>query len=151
MTHPGWGDGWNEQAVPEAPEHPETVRRRRTSYVRARRRRNLRRVLVGCGVALLVVVALGAWLAVDAKRAADALGAAKVDVQDLQEQVRAGDSDAADKTLVQLQAHSSTAATATSGPVWTLAGSLPWATRTSSTTPQPISTRRTVRRRRART
>ena len=126
MTHPGWGDGWNAQPVPEAPEHPETVRRRRTSYVRARRRRNLRRVLVGCGVALLVVVALGAWLAVDAKRAAAALAAAKVDVQDLQQQVRAGDSDAADKTLVQLQAHASTAATATSGPVWTLAGSLPW-------------------------
>lgn len=126
MTHPGWGDGWNAQPVPEAPEHPETVRRRRSSYVRARRRRNLRRVLVGCAVALLVVVALGAWLAVDAKRAADALQAARGDVQDLQEQVRAGDSDAADKTLVQLQAHSSTAALATSGPLWTLAGSLPW-------------------------
>lgn len=126
MTHPGWGDGWNAQPVPEAPEHPETVRRRRTSYVRARRRRNLRRVLVGCGVALLVVVALGAWLAVDAKRAADALQAARGDVRDLQEHVRAGDSDAADTTLVQLQAHASTAALSTSGPVWTLAGSLPW-------------------------
>lgn len=126
MTHPGWGDGWNAQPVPEAPEHPETVRRRRSSYVRARRRRNLRRVLVGCGVALLVVVALGAWLAVDAKRAADALQAAKMDVQNLQEQVRAGDSDAADKTLLQLQAHSTTAARSTSGPVWTVAASVPW-------------------------
>lgn len=90
MTHPGWGDDWNAQPVPEAPEHPETVRRRRTSYVRARRRRTVRRVLVGCGVALLVLVALGAWMAVDAKRAADALQAAKGDVQDLQAQVRAG-------------------------------------------------------------
>lgn len=126
MTHPGWGDDWNAQSVPEAPEHPETVRRRRTSYLRARRRRNLRRVLVGCAVTLVVVVGLGAWLALDAKRAADALQAAKVDVQDLQEQVRAGDSDAADATLLQLQAHSSTAALATSGPLWTLAGSLPW-------------------------
>ncbi|GEK21493.1 DUF4012 domain-containing protein [Cellulomonas xylanilytica] len=126
MTHPGWGDDWNAQPVPEAPEHPETVRRRRTSYVQARRRRNLRRVLVGCAVALVVVIGLGAWLAVDAKRAADALQAARTDVQDLQEQVRAGDSESADRTLLQLQAHSSTAARATTGPVWTLAGSVPW-------------------------
>ncbi|KQY42811.1 DUF4012 domain-containing protein [Cellulomonas sp. Root137] len=127
MTHPGWGDGWNGQPVPEAPQHPETVRRRRSSYVRARRRRVLKRVLIGCGLALLVVVGLGVWLVTDALRAADALEAARADVQELQEQVRAGDSEAADRTLVQLQAHSSTAARSTTGPVWTLAGSLPWA------------------------
>lgn len=127
MTHPGWGDGWNAQPVPEAPQHPETVRRRRTSYARARRRRVLKRVLVGCGLALAVVIGLGVWLVTDALRAADALEEARGDVQELQEQVRAGDSAAADKTLVQLQAHSSTAARSTTGPVWTLARSLPWA------------------------
>lgn len=127
MTHPGWGSDWNAQPVPEAPQHPETIRRRRTSYVRARRRRVVRRVLVGCGLALVVVIGLGVWLVTDALRAADALEAARGDVQELQEQVRAGDSEAADRTLVQLQAHSSTAARSTTGPVWTLAGALPWA------------------------
>jgi hypothetical protein len=127
VTHPGWGSDWNEQPVPEAPQHPETVRRRRTGYVRARRRRIVTRVLLGCGLALLVVVGLGVWLVTDALRAADALEAARADVQDLQVQVRAGDSDAADTTLVQLQAHSSTAARATRGPAWSLAGVLPWA------------------------
>ncbi|WP_315095730.1 DUF4012 domain-containing protein [uncultured Cellulomonas sp.] len=126
MTHPGWGSDWNAQPVPEAPVHPETVRRRRTSYVRARRRRLVKRVLIGCGLALVVVIGLGVWLATDALRAADALEAARADVRDLQEQVTAGDSAAADRTLVQLQAHSSTAARSTTGPVWTVAGLLPW-------------------------
>ncbi|WP_421732392.1 DUF4012 domain-containing protein [Cellulomonas sp.] len=126
MTHPGWGSDWDGQPVPEAPQHPETVRRRRTSYVRERRRRTVHRVLLGCGLALLVVVGLGVWLVTDALRAAGALEAARADVKDLQAQVTAGDSAAADKTLVQLQAHSSTAARSTRGPAWTLAGVLPW-------------------------
>lgn len=126
MTHPGWGSDWNGQPVPDAPQHPETVRRRRTSYKRARRRRVVKRVLIGCAVALVVVVGLGIWLATGAFRAAGALESAKGDVKDLQAQVKAGDSDAAATTLVSLQANASTAARATSGPVWTLAGILPW-------------------------
>lgn len=126
MTHPGWGSDWNAQPVPDAPQHPETVRRRRTSYKKARRRRAAKRVLIGCGIALVVVVGLGVWLLTDALRAADALEAAKGDVHDLQEQVKVGDTASADQTLVSLQANSSTAARSTSGPVWTVAALLPW-------------------------
>lgn len=126
MTHPGWGSDWNGQPVPDAPVHPETVRRRRTSYKRARRRRVLRNVLIGCGIAVVVAVGLGVWLLTDALRAKDALEAARGDVKELQAQVTAGDADAADKTLVSLQAHAATAARSTTGPVWTVASVLPW-------------------------
>ncbi|WP_421742088.1 DUF4012 domain-containing protein [Cellulomonas sp.] len=124
MTHPGWGDGWNAQPVPEAPQHPEMVRRRRTSAKRARRRRT---VLLSVGIAAVALVGAGVWLALDAVRASDALQAARDDVRILQEQVTAGDAAAADRTLVQLQAHASTAKSSTTGPVWTVASSLPWA------------------------
>ncbi|MEZ0446832.1 DUF4012 domain-containing protein [Cellulomonas sp. ICMP 17802] len=87
----------------------------------------MRSVLLGLGIVVVVVIGAGIWLATDAMRAKDALQAARADVRDLQAQVTAGDEAAADRTLVQLQAHAATAKSSTTGPVWTAASSLPWA------------------------
>ncbi|WP_456786830.1 DUF4012 domain-containing protein [Cellulomonas sp. P5_C5] len=79
-----------------------------------------------CAAAGVTVLGLGGWLAVDAVQAADALQAAKGDVQQLQAEVTAGDRAAADASLVRLQSNAARAARATTGPAWSVAGVLPW-------------------------
>ncbi|KSW28901.1 DUF4012 domain-containing protein [Cellulomonas sp. B6] len=79
-------------------------------------------------VVAVVVVLLGAvaWLAWDALRARADLETARDAVGRLQEQVVAGDVDAARATLPGLQEHAAAAHRRTSGPLWTVAGSVPW-------------------------
>ncbi|MDQ7992049.1 MAG: DUF4012 domain-containing protein, partial [Propionicimonas sp.] len=91
----------------------------------ARGRRWPRIVLWGVAGVLLAGVALGAWLAVDALRARDALeeaaDAVRLVVDDLQD-----DPAAAQAAVAGLQDAAGRAADATSGPHWTIAGWLPW-------------------------
>jgi Protein of unknown function (DUF4012) len=125
VTHPGWS-GWTGGLVPpEAPADQARIRRRLVEEARARRRRIVRRVLIGLGVLVLLVVVAGVLVGLDAMRARDALTAAASEVQTLQSQVRAGDAAGAATTLTELQAHSATARTATHGPLWRFAVSLP--------------------------
>ena len=97
----------------------------------ARRQRDGRRVGrwigVTVGVLVIVVLAVAAWLALDAVRARQELQASAGLVADLEEHVRAGDRAAADAALDDLQQRSARAVDATTGPHWTLAAAMPWA------------------------
>jgi len=125
VTHPGWSGWTGGQVAPEAPADQARIRRRLVDEARARRRRIVRRVLIGLGVLVLLVVVAGVLVGLDAMRARDALTAAASEVQTLQSQVRAGDAAGAATTLTALQAHSAKARTATNGPLWRFAVSLP--------------------------
>ncbi|MFC8190591.1 DUF4012 domain-containing protein [Cellulomonas sp. NPDC057328] len=78
------------------------------------------------GVAVLVLGA-GAWFAMDALKARDSLEAAAADVARLQEHVAAGDVAAAEVVVPDLQRNAQDARERTDGPLWSLAGALPWA------------------------
>jgi len=125
VTHPGWSGWTGGQVLPEAPADQARIRRRLAEEARARRRRIGRRSLLGLGVLVLLVVVAGVLVGLDAMRARDALTAAASEVQTLQSQVRAGDAAGAATTLTALQAHSAKARTATHGPLWRFAVSLP--------------------------
>lgn len=100
------------------PRHRRAASRTRPSVART--------VLVGCGIAGVTVLSLGAWLAVDGVHAAGALESAKDDVQRLRGDVTSGDTVAAAAALEQLQSHAAVAARATTGPAWTVARVVPW-------------------------
>ncbi|MBD7917219.1 DUF4012 domain-containing protein [Cellulomonas sp. Sa3CUA2] len=68
-----------------------------------------------------------AWLGWSAMEARDALFAARAEVGQLQEQARLGRIDEARTTLEDVQRHASLARERTSGPLWAVAGALPWA------------------------
>lgn len=110
MTHSVAGD--------PPPRHRRGPSRGRPSVLRA--------VLVGCGVAVVTALGLGAWLAVDGARAAAALESAKDDVKTLGADVASGDTASAAITLTRLQSHASTASHATTGPAWSVARVVPW-------------------------
>lgn len=80
---------------------------------------------------LLIVVGLAAaaWIGVRGWQANEALTAAVQQVETLQDQVLAGDTDAAEATLVELREQTQLARDLTSDPVWDGAAMLPWAGR----------------------
>ncbi|MBI9116192.1 DUF4012 domain-containing protein [Sanguibacter suaedae] len=145
MAHEGWGPQWTGAGTAGAKGTTSTSSETDTSddarsrsggggrgsvhHARGGRRRRsstLRRVLVGVAVVVLVVVLWLAWLVFDAFRAREALLDAADLVSGLQEEVVAGDRDAALATLDELQDRSGTAHGATHGPHWSVAGVLPW-------------------------
>ncbi|MFS0703568.1 DUF4012 domain-containing protein [Cellulomonas sp. 179-A 9B4 NHS] len=83
-------------------------------------------MLLVCSGVLLVVLGLGAWLAVDGLRARDELLAGAGLVTTLQDHVVNGDRDAAATTLAELQDHAEAAQARTHGPHWSIAEALPW-------------------------
>lgn len=87
------------------------------------RRRALWWVLVAV---LLVLAGWAAWLGTDAVRANRELRAAAGLVSTLQEQVMAGDHDAVDARLGEVQQRAAAAYDATRGPHWSAARVLPW-------------------------
>lgn len=119
MTHPDWGDAWSAQVVPE-----------QTPPVEPRWRRRVvldRRAVLGAVGALVLLGLVGVgWLVADVLAARSALLAARDEVVTLQEQATAGDVESARATVARLQEDAATARTRTRGPVWSLAGVLPW-------------------------
>ncbi|MFZ5872116.1 MAG: DUF4012 domain-containing protein [Actinomycetota bacterium] len=99
---------------------------RRRAARRRRRGTVLRRALVTAGVALLAAVAAAAWLAWNGLQARDRLVRALPAVERLQAQVADGDAAAAQLTLTELQAATADARDRTDGPLWGLAGRLPF-------------------------
>jgi len=83
-------------------------------------------VRLGLVAAVVALVASVAWLAWSAIGARDALLAARADVAVLQEHVRAGQLDVARATLVDVQENATLARSRTGGPVWAVAGAVPW-------------------------
>ncbi|MDQ0424608.1 DUF4012 domain-containing protein [Cellulomonas iranensis] len=132
MTHPGWGSQWSGQAVPRprTAQDPRSARRRPAGARPARRRRRGTRrravLLAVAGLLVLVVVAV-AWLAWDAVRARSDLETARDAVARLQDQVVAGDVEGARATLPALREHAAAAHRRTTGPLWSVAGAVPWA------------------------
>ncbi|MFC0705530.1 DUF4012 domain-containing protein [Cellulomonas uda] len=90
------------------------------------RRSRRRRVLAVAGGLLLVLVVAAGVLAVDAVRARDAFEATAADVVRLREQVTDPSSPDAGVTLASAQRHARAARDHTDGPLWALAGRLPW-------------------------
>ncbi|MFC8732579.1 DUF4012 domain-containing protein [Luteimicrobium sp. NPDC057192] len=131
MTHPGWGQEWDIGPV-AAPPRPRPAARRRTLPPERggdgprHHRRTLRRLALVALAVVAVLAALAAWLVVDAVRAQHALEAARADVATLERQVRAGDDEAASRTLRGLAADTARARSAAHGPVWSLAAELPY-------------------------
>jgi hypothetical protein len=85
----------------------------------------LSRRRIGWGIALLLLVALGmfAWQAVTASRALlDARSSGEL----VQQRVRDGDFDGANRALADLRRHTHRAAGSTDGPLWDLGRHLPW-------------------------
>jgi hypothetical protein len=116
---------WSPEAMDdERGRHDATARHlSRVERVRPRRRRW---VLAGLGGLAAVLAVWAGWLGVDAQRArAELLEAAQLVVA-MQDQVMAGDRDAAAQTLVQVQEHAAAALEATHGPHWSAAAALPW-------------------------
>lgn len=86
-----------------------------------------RALLLLVTLAIVALLAAAAWLAVDALTLRDELTTAEDLVGTLQDEVVAGDVDAARQTLATLQEHATTAHDASHGPHWSLARALPWA------------------------
>ncbi len=101
------------------------ARRRRTMPPRARLRDNkpLRYVL---GALAVIVIGVGALMAREALAAKSALNEAATQARTLQDQISAGDTAQATKTLAELQTSTRTARTNTDGPLWGGLSMLPW-------------------------
>ena len=98
------------------------VRRRRSS----RKRRIRRRILIGAGVLGLVVVAAVCWLLYSGFKARSELQAVRDGVRTMRAQISAGDLDAARATAEEVRADADAAHSHTSGPLWALAGTVPY-------------------------
>lgn len=90
-----------------------------------RRRSRGRIVAWVAGILVLLVAGLGAWLALDALRARDALTELTTAVPALMDDVRERPEAAAGR-VTEIQQATARAKAATSGPHWTIAGWLPW-------------------------
>ena len=78
---------------------------------------------------MVVGIAAGAWLGVRGWQAREALNAAIPQVEQLQNQILAGDLVGAEVTMTELQKNTQRARSLTSDPVWDLASHVPWAGR----------------------
>ena len=82
-----------------------------------------RQVLIGLGLAAALVFVLFAWQAITATLALKDAGR---DAERVQEQVAAGDFDAANRTLASLQDKADRAHGRTGNVLWTVGGKIPW-------------------------
>ena len=82
--------------------------------------------LLGIAIALLAVVGAAVWLALSGLSAKRELEASRPLVSQARQQVLAGDTAAATKTVEELQGHTSKARARTHGPIWRLAAKTPF-------------------------
>lgn len=135
VAHPGWGEQWGTTSVPAGSTGVPGSSTRPARSGRgggrggrgSRSRRPLRVALLVVLGLLLVVAALGAWFVRDALQARDSLLAAADDVSRMQELVTEGDVASAEAMMPDLQSHAADARERTDGPLWSVAGALPWA------------------------
>lgn len=91
-----------------------------------RSKRSRKPLLIGIAGVLVVLLGLAGWLGWEASKAQTALSAATQEAQGLQADLTSGDSELAAKRLAALQGHTTTARENTDGPLWSVAGSLPF-------------------------
>jgi hypothetical protein len=111
----------------EQPDGPATENSgfERTRHSPRTRRRIVRRVLIGVGIAVFVLALCGGWLAFRAVQVKQNLEAAMALLPTLQEQVTDRDVDGASSTLDEVQRYAADARTAGTDPLWKAAGILP--------------------------
>lgn len=124
VAHEGWGSGWSGVAPPVAPSRAR-IGRPVPALRKERRRRAWRTVLWTVLGLVILVVALAVWLAIDAMRARAALEEVSGVIPGLEQRLREDPRSAA-ADLASVQVAADRAASATSGPPWTLAGAAPW-------------------------
>ncbi|ROR73336.1 uncharacterized protein DUF4012 [Bogoriella caseilytica] len=82
---------------------------------------------LAAGLLVVVVIAIGALLALDARTAYRELGAAEREVSELQREALEHDREDVDRLAASIQQRTSTARDSLNGPHWRLAAYLPWA------------------------
>ncbi|MHA7191215.1 DUF4012 domain-containing protein [Arthrobacter sp. MDT2-16] len=97
-----------------------------TQSSHARGRSLMRRVLLGAGIALLILAVCGGWLAFRAVQVKQNLESAMALIPTLQEQVTTRDLPAANETTNELQRRTTAARDAGTDPLWTAAGLIPF-------------------------
>ncbi|WP_419497931.1 DUF4012 domain-containing protein [Bifidobacterium pullorum] len=110
-------------------EQPATRRHRRRMSPqhirRIKRRRRIRRALIGVGILLVVLLGLGAWFGVSALKAKDEVQQAVSVAQNMQDALTQGDMAALATRMDEFADHSSAAYKETSSVLWTVAAKLP--------------------------
>lgn len=122
MGHPDWGIEWEKAAV-NVPDAPSSRQLRRESQ--QRRKKIIKYSLFGLLSLVVVFVALGVWVGLDALRAKAALEASATKISDIRELAEGGDTQELQLAITDVQKQAGKAHSATTGFHWSLYGSLP--------------------------
>ena len=113
-----------------ASDQPATRRHRRRMSPqhirRIKRRRRIRRILIGVGIVLVILIGLGTWFGVSAMKAKDEVQQAVSTAQGMQDALRQGDVDAVSSQMDAFAEHTHAAYLETSSFLWSAAAKLPY-------------------------
>lgn len=113
-----------------ASDQPATRRHRRRMSPqhirRIKRRRRIRRILIGVGIVLVILIGLGTWFGVSAMKAKDEVQQAVSTAQGMQDALRQGDVDAVSSQMDAFAEHTHAAYRETSSFLWSVAAKLPY-------------------------
>lgn len=113
-----------------ASDQPATRRHRRRMSPqhirRIKRRRRIRRILIGVGIVLVILIGLGTWFGVSAMKAKDEVQQAVSTAQGMQDALRQGDIDAVSSQMDTFAEHTHAAYRETSSFLWSAAAKLPY-------------------------
>jgi hypothetical protein len=102
----------------------DTTRRSHRSPGRTRSRRRL--IVIGAVIALLLVGAAAVMLAIQGLKARTTLTAAIPLVEQVEDGIRTGDTERAQQAVNELQESTADARESATGPLWSIAGAVPW-------------------------
>ena len=113
-----------------ASDQPATRRHRRRMSPqhirRIKRRRRIRRILIGVGIVLVILIGLGTWFGVSAMKAKDEVQQAVSTAQGMQDALRQGDIDTVSSQMDAFTEHTHAAYRETSSFLWSTAAKLPY-------------------------
>lgn len=125
-SSPDTGAGAAQSTISEQPVTRRHRRRMSPQHIRRiKRRRRIRRALIGVGILLVVLLGLGAWFGVSALKAKDEVQQAVSAAQNMQDALTQGDTAALATRMEEFADHSSAAYKETSSVLWTVAAKLP--------------------------
>ncbi len=93
---------------------------------RIKRRRRIRRILIGVGIVLVILIGLGTWFGVSAMKAKDEVQQAVSTAQGMQDALRQGDIDTVSSQMDAFAEHTHAAYRETSSFMWAAAAKLPY-------------------------